>query len=164
VSASLLRQLAGTAAALAAGAHKLALPLSTSETQSLKNLRRNHAHVLDEVRVVAAMVKALPAGTRQHFEGSVSTTFGCPIEGVVSEARVVALAEALIAAGCEEVGLGLANVVAGLEVGITTFGASLGGLGGCPFAPGAGGDGTSDGDRSRSPAQGARRAARGVAG
>jgi hydroxymethylglutaryl-CoA lyase len=37
-------------------------------------------------------------------------------------------------------GLGLANVVAGLEVGITTFDSSLGGLGGCPFAPGASGN------------------------
>ncbi|ANY21123.1 Hydroxymethylglutaryl-CoA lyase YngG [Tsuneonella dongtanensis] len=37
-------------------------------------------------------------------------------------------------------GLGLANAVAGLEVGITTLDASLGGLGGCPFAPGASGN------------------------
>jgi hydroxymethylglutaryl-CoA lyase len=37
-------------------------------------------------------------------------------------------------------GLGLANVLAGLEVGITTFDASIGGLGGCPFAPGASGN------------------------
>jgi hydroxymethylglutaryl-CoA lyase len=37
-------------------------------------------------------------------------------------------------------GLGLANVVAGLEEGITTFDASLGGIGGCPFAPGASGN------------------------
>jgi hydroxymethylglutaryl-CoA lyase len=37
-------------------------------------------------------------------------------------------------------GLGLANVLAGLEVGISTFDGSLGGLGGCPFAPGASGN------------------------
>ena len=37
-------------------------------------------------------------------------------------------------------GLGLANVLAGLDEGITTFDASLGGLGGCPFAPGASGN------------------------
>ncbi|MEP3226232.1 MAG: hydroxymethylglutaryl-CoA lyase [Parasphingorhabdus sp.] len=37
-------------------------------------------------------------------------------------------------------GLGLANVMAGLNEGITTFDASLGGLGGCPFAPGASGN------------------------
>ncbi len=34
----------------------------------------------------------------------------------------------------------MANVLAGLDVGITTFDASLCGLGGCPFAPGASGN------------------------
>ena len=169
----------GAEAAIAAGAHKLTLPLSASETHSLKNLRRTHAQVLDEVRAVAAMVKALPATSRPHFEGSVSTAFGCTLEGVVTEAKVVELAEALMAAGVDEVGLsdttgyanpaqvrslvravhaaignqhltglhlhntrglGLANVMAGLDVGITTFDSSLGGLGGCPFAPGASGN------------------------
>lgn len=37
-------------------------------------------------------------------------------------------------------GTGLANVMAGLEVGITTYDAAAGGLGGCPFAPGAAGN------------------------
>ena len=37
-------------------------------------------------------------------------------------------------------GMGLANALAGLEAGITTFESSIGGLGGCPFAPGAAGN------------------------
>ena len=37
-------------------------------------------------------------------------------------------------------GQGLANVVAGLDVGIRTFDSSHGGLGGCPYAPGATGN------------------------
>jgi hydroxymethylglutaryl-CoA lyase len=37
-------------------------------------------------------------------------------------------------------GLGLANVVAGLDMGITTYDSSVGGLGGCPYAPGATGN------------------------
>ena len=37
-------------------------------------------------------------------------------------------------------GIGLVNVVAGLEAGITSFESSIGGLGGCPFAPGATGN------------------------
>ncbi|MFN2387925.1 MAG: hydroxymethylglutaryl-CoA lyase [Thermoanaerobaculia bacterium] len=37
-------------------------------------------------------------------------------------------------------GTALANVYAGLECGITTYDASAGGLGGCPYAPGASGN------------------------
>ncbi len=37
-------------------------------------------------------------------------------------------------------GSGLANVLAGLTHGITSFDSSFGGLGGCPFAPGASGN------------------------
>ena len=37
-------------------------------------------------------------------------------------------------------GTGLANVYAGLECGIPTFDSSSGGLGGCPYAPGAAGN------------------------
>ncbi len=37
-------------------------------------------------------------------------------------------------------GLGLANCLAALDAGVRTFDASLGGLGGCPYAPGASGN------------------------
>ncbi len=37
-------------------------------------------------------------------------------------------------------GTALANVLVGLEAGLTTFDASVGGLGGCPYAPGAAGN------------------------
>lgn len=37
-------------------------------------------------------------------------------------------------------GMGLANVLAGLSAGVARFDASLGGLGGCPFVPGAAGN------------------------
>lgn len=37
-------------------------------------------------------------------------------------------------------GLGLVNVLAGLQAGITRYDASFAGLGGCPFAPGASGN------------------------
>lgn len=177
--AALVPNLRGAEAAVEAGAHKITLPLSVSETHSLKNVRRTHAQMLDEARAIAAMIRRLPPERRPNFEGGLSTAFGCTIEGHVPPDRVVALAESLMAAGCDEVGLadtsgyanpaqvkdlvrrvhgavgthalsglhlhntrglGLANVVAGLEVGITTFDSSLGGLGGCPFAPGASGN------------------------
>src|SRR5699024_11271511 len=37
-------------------------------------------------------------------------------------------------------GMGLANVLEGIRAGINRFDSSLGGLGGCPFAPGATGN------------------------
>jgi hydroxymethylglutaryl-CoA lyase len=37
-------------------------------------------------------------------------------------------------------GMGLANVVAGIEAGVRSFDGSISGLGGCPFAPGATGN------------------------
>jgi hydroxymethylglutaryl-CoA lyase len=37
-------------------------------------------------------------------------------------------------------GLGLANCLAAYEAGVRTFDSSLGGLGGCPYAPGASGN------------------------
>lgn len=37
-------------------------------------------------------------------------------------------------------GMGLANTLAGLQAGVTMFETSIGGLGGCPFAPGAAGN------------------------
>ena len=177
--AALVPNLRGAEAAVEAGAHKITLPLSVSETHSLKNVRRTHAQMLEEARTIAAMIAALPSERRPRFEGGLSTAFGCTLEGHVPPARVIALAEALMQAGCDEVGLadtsgyanpaqvrdlvrqvhaavgthalsglhlhntrglGLANVIAGLEVGITTFDSSLGGLGGCPFAPGASGN------------------------
>lgn len=177
--AVLVPNLKGAEAAVEAGAHKITIPLSASETHSLKNVRRTHAQMLEEVKGIVALLSRLPAEQRPKFEGGLSTAFGCTLEGIVPPDRVVALAEALMAAGCDEVGLsdttgyahptqvrelvcrvraaigehslsglhlhntrglGLANVLAGLEVGITTFDSSLGGLGGCPFAPGASGN------------------------
>lgn len=169
----------GAAAALAAGAHKLTIPLSVSETHSLRNVRRTHAQMIEEARQISAMIAAMPREQRPHFEGSLSTVFGCTLEGAIPDAQIACLAEQLRDAGCDEIGLsdttgyanpaqvrriirlvrgvvgkeavtglhlhntrglGLANVLAGLEEDITTFDSSLGGLGGCPFAPGASGN------------------------
>lgn len=41
-------------------------------------------------------------------------------------------------------GTALANILASMDMGITTFDASLGGLGGCPYAPGASGNVATD--------------------
>jgi hydroxymethylglutaryl-CoA lyase len=70
--------------------------------------------------------------------------------GMATPRRVDDLLDALDAAGIapDRVGLhfhntrgtALANVVAALDRGVTRFDASIGGLGGCPYAPGASGN------------------------
>lgn len=177
--AVLVPNLKGAERAIAAGAQKMSIPFSMSETHSLKNVRKDHAAMIAEIGSIAERVAAQPEATRPHFEVGLATAFGCTIEGPVAEDNVVRLAAAAIAAGAVEVGLsdttgyanpaqvkrlvrrikgeigadrlntlhlhntrglGLANALAGLEEGITTLDASLGGLGGCPFAPGASGN------------------------
>lgn len=177
--AALVPNRMGAENAIKAGAHKITLPLSCSESHSKANLRRTHAEVLEEARQIAAFIAGLPESDRPHFEGSLSTAFGCTLEGDVPEEKVVELGIALMEAGCDEVGLadttgyanpqsvrrliakvwaavgedaltgihlhntrglGLANAYAAFETGLTTFDSSLGGLGGCPFAPGASGN------------------------
>jgi hydroxymethylglutaryl-CoA lyase len=70
--------------------------------------------------------------------------------GVATPAAVYDVVEALYESGVTRAvlalhfhdtrGTALANVYAGLECGITTFDSSAGGLGGCPYAPGAAGN------------------------
>ncbi len=172
---ALIPNVRGAERAIAAGVHGFSIPFSMSETHSLKNVRKSHAAMIEEIKIVAEMARAADI----HFGVSLATAFGCTIEGPVSEDVVVAMAEASMAAGAAELtlsdttgyanpaqikrlvrrvkaavgadrlntlhlhntrGLGLANVLAGLEEQITTFDASLGGIGGCPFAPGASGN------------------------
>jgi len=148
--------------------------LSASETHNLKNVNKTIEQTFAAFEPVIAPARARGLRVR----GYVSTAWGCPYEGKVETRRVVAIAERLLAMGCDQVSLGdtigvgtpsqtrkllerllprveagrlalhmhdtrgtaLANVLVGLEAGLTTFDASVGGLGGCPYAPGAAGN------------------------
>jgi hydroxymethylglutaryl-CoA lyase len=95
-----------------------------------------------EDRVVRLAEAAVAAGAA---ELSLSDTTGyadpAQVRRLVRRVRAAVGAERMTTLHLHNTrGLGLANVVAGLEEGITTFDASLGGLGGCPFAPGASGN------------------------
>lgn len=103
--AVLVPNLTGAENAIRAGAHKISIPLSVSEMHSLRNVRRDHEQMLEEVRKIAERIASLEGAERPHFEAGLSTAFGCTIEGPVSEDLVVRLAERLMAAGCDEVGL-----------------------------------------------------------
>ena len=169
----------GAKNAIDAGADKICLPLSVSETHSQANLKKSHDEVLEEIRKISDHIQQLEESMRPEFEGNLSTAFGCTLEGKVSEDLVLELGARMMELGCDEIGLsdttgyanpnqikrlirllkkevgeknlksmhlhntrglGLANALASLEEGITTLDSSLGGIGGCPFAPGASGN------------------------
>jgi len=179
VVAVLVPNLRGLENAVAAGAHKVSIPFSLSESHSLKNVRKSHPEMLEEIARCVAFLKSLPELQRPMFEVGLSTAFGCTIEGPVPEDRVISMAEKVIEIGVDEVGLsdttgygnpaqlrrlvngiwdacgedklkgvhlhntrgqGLANALMAVELGITTLDSSLGGIGGCPWAPGASGN------------------------
>lgn len=176
---ALVPNLKGAERAVAAGAHKLTLPVSASRKHSMANLRRSPEEAIDEVARVCALRDASPPDRRVGVEANVATAFGCTLEGPVSEDWVIEIAARLARAGADAVGLsdttgygnpaqvrrlftrlareigaervggahlhntrgqGLANVVAALDAGVTTFDSSQGGIGGCPYAPGATGN------------------------
>jgi hydroxymethylglutaryl-CoA lyase len=173
---ALVPNLRGAEAALAAGVHKLTIPVSASAAHSLANVRKTREQMVDELRSIVALRNE--RAPQVKIEAGLSTAFGCTIQGLVPEDEVIRLAEQVVAAGVDECGLsdttghanpaqvqrlfrrlaaaigdragaahmhntrglGIANCLAAYEVGVTTFDASLGGLGGCPYAPGASGN------------------------
>ena len=166
----------GAEAALAAGVHKLTVPVSASAAHSLANVRKTREEMVDEVRAIADLRRDI--APHVGLEAGISTAFGCTLQGDVPEDDVIRLAAQCIAAGADESGLsdtvgyanpaqvrrlfrrlrteigdragaahmhntrglGLANCLAAYDEGVRTFDSSLGGLGGCPYAPGASGN------------------------
>lgn len=173
---ALVPNLRGAQAAMAAGAHKITIPVSASPAHSWANVRKTPLEMVETLRQIVALRDAARSALR--IEVGISTAFGCTIQGPVPDDDVVALAAALADAGADEVGLsdttgmanpaqvqrlfhqvrarigsrtgaahlhntrglGLANCLAAFEAGVRTFDSSQGGLGGCPYAPGASGN------------------------
>lgn len=173
---ALVPNIRGAEAALAAGVHKLTIPVSASEAHSLANVRKSRSDMVKEVQNIIALKNERAPHVK--VEAGVSTAFGCTIQGTVTDEDVVSIAAELANAGADEVGLsdttgmanpaqvrrlfnkvrnvigdktgaahmhntrglGLANCLAAFDVGVTTFDSSQGGLGGCPYAPGASGN------------------------
>jgi len=166
----------GAQAALAAGVHKLTIPVSASAAHSLANVRKTCEQMIDELRSIVALRNERAPAVK--VEAGISTAFGCTLQGEVPQDEVVWLAAQCVAAGVDDVGLsdttgyanpaqvrrlfrrvraeigaktgaahmhntrglGLANCLAAYDEGVRTFDSSLGGLGGCPYAPGASGN------------------------
>ena len=92
-------------------------------------------------RVASVTAALLDMGA---FEVAVSDTIGIAHPGQVPRVLDAVLAgvppERIALHFHDTRGTALANVLAGLDMGIATFDASAGGLGGCPYAPGATGN------------------------
>jgi hydroxymethylglutaryl-CoA lyase len=102
---ALIPNLRGAESALAAGVDAVTLPLSVSETHSVKNMRQTHDQVIENVRAIRALFDSAPKDRRPRFEVGLSTAFGCSIEGRVPEDKVLRLSERLVDAGVDELGL-----------------------------------------------------------
>jgi hydroxymethylglutaryl-CoA lyase len=92
--------------------------------------------------IIRLAVAAAEAGG-QEFSLSDTTGYANPaqVKRLVRKVKAAIGADKLTTLHLHNTrGLGLANALAGLEEGITTLDASLGGIGGCPFAPGASGN------------------------
>jgi hydroxymethylglutaryl-CoA lyase len=167
---ALAPNLKGFQRAVEAGAHKVTFPVSASRRHSESNVRMTPEQMVEEVRRCAALGGAEIEGAVSTafgctMQGEVPEDDVVRI--AVALARfcdAVALADTVGYANPAQVkrifsrvkseigaklegahfhntrGLGLANALAAYEVGVRNFDSSMGGLGGCPFAPGASGN------------------------
>ena len=91
----------GYALARAAGATRVALVLSATDTMSLKNIGMDAAKVLDVARGIIARARDEDV----IVQGYISVAFECPFEGAVDPAVTERLTDALLVAGAHEVAI-----------------------------------------------------------
>ena len=166
----------GVERAATAGVDAVDVSISTNDAHS----QRNAGMDVDGART--AMRDMIRSGRRAGLQvrAGLQCVWGCGEDGGTDPARVVAMAEAILSDGADQLsladstgqanpvtlervlerilplaasasvpvvlhlhdtrGAGLANVAAGLRLGVTHFDTALGGMGGCPFIPGATGN------------------------
>jgi len=144
------------------GLDRVNVTLAATDTFNRRNGNATLAEATERVRRILAQADRPTTAT-------ISVAFGCPFEGEVDPGAVVALAARLeadeivladtigvatpsaVRSLVERVGAagfhghntrntGYANALAALEAGATVLDASIGGLGGCPYAPRATGN------------------------
>lgn len=170
---ALVPNLRGAERALECRVDEINLVMSASETHNLANVRMTRAQ---SRRMLTDIIQAARGAAAINL--SISTAFGCPMEGEVAAREVLELGDWFAQHGATGItlcdttgmanplqvealcdglaerwkgleltlhfhntrGMGLANALAGMNAGIVRYDASLGGLGGCPYAPGATGN------------------------
>ncbi|MGQ0545090.1 MAG: hydroxymethylglutaryl-CoA lyase [Betaproteobacteria bacterium] len=167
---ALAPNLKGFQRAVEAGAHKVTFPVSASRAHSESNVRMTPEQMVEEVRKCAQLGGAEIEGAVSTafgctMQGVVPEEDVVRIAVALAQfCDAVALADTVGYANPAQVrklfkrvkseigqklegahfhntrGLGLANALAAYEEGVRNFDSSMGGLGGCPFAPGASGN------------------------
>ena len=160
--------------ALATEIDEIGVVVVASDTFGMRNQKQTTAESVE--MAVDVISRARAAGRRAQV--TIAVAFGCPFEGEVPQARVVAMAKRLAEASPLEIALadtvgvgvpaqvkaligalqktipqmplrchfhntrntGIANAFAAVESGVRRLDASIGGIGGCPFAPAATGN------------------------
>ncbi|SDH93433.1 hydroxymethylglutaryl-CoA lyase [Pseudomonas abietaniphila] len=164
----------GAERALGCGIDEANLVMSVSEPHNRSNLRMTREQSFAQLTDVIGVIGQGPVAVNV----SLSTVFGCPMQGEMSADEVLAWIDRFAALGVRGVtlcdttgmaypsqvqalsrqvrerfphlqltlhfhntrGMALANTLGALQAGVDRFDASLGGLGGCPYAPGASGN------------------------
>ena len=169
---ALVPNLRGAQAAWESGLKSVSYVVSLSESHNKANIRRTHE---ESFAGLQAILEAYP---EMDVCLDLSTTFGCPFEGMKGKDDVVPFLEPYVDSGiqtvnlCDTIGIanpaqvrriidavwaeypsldlqvhihdtrnmGMVNTLAAIELGVDKVQSTLGGLGGCPFAPGASGN------------------------
>ncbi|WP_199513277.1 hydroxymethylglutaryl-CoA lyase [Nucisporomicrobium flavum] len=158
----------GAERAIKAGFREIEVVVSASDTHNRRNLNRSTEDSLDDIAGLIPLVHDAGATLEVivatsfgcPFEGDIApdrvasivervradgadrVAFG-DTTGMATPRRVRDLLSAVrpeLLHFHNTRGTGLANVLTALELGVTEFDASVGGIGGCPYAPGASGN------------------------
>jgi hydroxymethylglutaryl-CoA lyase len=158
----------GAQRAIAGGFREIEVVVSASDTHNRRNLNRSTAESLDDIAGLIPLVHDAGATIEVIVATSFGCPFEGDIDpervaGIVARVRAdgadrIAFGDTTGMATPRRVrdllsavrpdllhfhntrGTGLANVLTALELGVTEFDASVGGIGGCPYAPGASGN------------------------
>jgi len=164
----------GALRALDCGIDELGAVCVASDSFGLKNQNADSAQTVATANEIVRLGQA----EGRSAQVTISTAFGCPFEGEVSEAHVLEIMRRLLDSEPKEIALAdtigvavpkqvssliqkavamagsvpirvhfhntrntaIANVWAAIEAGASVIDASIGGIGGCPFAPNATGN------------------------
>lgn len=173
IYSALVPNLRGAERALSCQVDEINIVMSCSEAHNQSNLRMSRTQSQEQLKAIVQEVNQ-----QCRINLSLSTAFGCPIQGDVPCQEVIDLAKFFADIGIRQItlcdttgmaypsqvknlfqqiqtkvngiewtahfhntrGLALANTLVCIDSGIQHFDSSLGGIGGCPYAPGASGN------------------------